>query len=39
MWLCYSANFASGWGKTDIQSRPEGSTYAVCPQEIKLLGR
>ena len=39
MWLCYSANFAAGWGKADIQSRPEGSKYAMCLQEIKLLGR
>ena len=37
MWLCYSANFAAGWGKTDIQSRPEGSKYAMCLQEVKLL--
>ena len=39
MWLCYSANFAAAWGKTDIQSRPEGSKYAMCLQEVKLLGR
>jgi len=37
MWLCYSANFAAGWGKADIQSRPEGSKYAMCLQEMKLL--
>ena len=39
MWLCYSANFAAGWGKADIQSRPEGSKYAMCLQEVRLLGR
>ena len=38
LWLCYSANFAAGWGKADIQSRPEGSKYALCLQEVKLLG-
>ena len=38
MWLCYSANFAAGWGKADIQSKPEGSKYAMCLQEVKLLG-
>jgi hypothetical protein len=37
IWLCYTANFAAGWGKTDIQSRPEGSKYAMCLQEVKLL--
>ena len=39
LWLCYSANLAAGWGKADIQSRPEGSKYAMCLQEVKLLGR
>ena len=39
MWLCYFANFAGGWADVDIQSRPEGSKYAMCLQEIKLLGR
>jgi hypothetical protein len=38
MWLCYSANFAAGWGKADIQSKPEGSKYAMCLQEVNLLG-
>ena len=39
LWLCYSANFAAGWGGTDFQSRPPGSRYGMCLQEIKLLGR
>jgi hypothetical protein len=39
MWLCYSANYAVGWTEVDIQALPEGSKYAMCLQEIKLLGR
>jgi hypothetical protein len=37
MWLCYSANFSSGWGGTTFQSRPPGSRYAMCLQEVRLL--
>lgn len=37
MWLCYSANFSSGWGGTTFQSRPTGSRYAMCLQEVRLL--
>lgn len=37
MWLCYSANFSSGWGGTTFQSKPEGSRYAMCFQEVRLL--
>jgi len=39
LWLCYSANFAAGWGKEKIESNPVGSKYAMCLQEVKLLGR
>jgi len=37
MWLCYSANFSSGWGGTTFQARPPGSRYAMCLQEVRLL--
>jgi hypothetical protein len=36
-WLCYSANFSSGWGGTTFQSRPPGSRYAMCLQELRVL--
>lgn len=39
MWLCYAANFSVGWGKEKIESRPEGSRYGMCLQEIQLVGR
>ncbi|HNQ90035.1 MAG TPA: hypothetical protein PKM73_15570 [Verrucomicrobiota bacterium] len=37
LWLCYAANFSSGWGGTTFRSRPPGSRYAMCLQEIRLL--
>ena len=37
LWLCYAANFSSGWGGVVFQSNPRGSRYAMCLQEI-LLG-
>ena len=37
LWLCYSANFSSGWGGTTFKSRPTGSRYAMCLQELRLL--
>ncbi len=36
-WLCYSANFAADWNGLKIQSRPPGSRYAMCLQEVRLL--
>jgi hypothetical protein len=39
LWLCYAANFSSGWGGITFQSRPPGSRYGLCLQEINLLGR
>jgi hypothetical protein len=36
-WLCYSANFSSGWGGTTFESRPPGSRYAMCLQEVRLI--
>lgn len=38
LWLCYAANFSSGWGGIVFQSRPRGSRYAMCLQEVRLLG-
>jgi len=35
-WLCYSANFATTWNGLQIQSRPPGSRYAMCLQEVRL---
>jgi hypothetical protein len=37
LWLCYAANFSSGWGGIRFRSRPPGSRYGLCLQEIKLL--
>jgi hypothetical protein len=37
LWLCYAANFSSGWGGITFQSRPHGSRYAMCLQKIHLL--
>ena len=36
MWLCYAANFAPTWNGMKIQSKPPGSCYAMCLQEVKL---
>ena len=36
-WLSYSANFAATWDGRKIQSKPPGSKYAMCLQEIRLL--
>lgn len=38
IWLCYAANFSSGWGGVRFASRPPGSRYGMCLQEVKLLG-
>lgn len=37
LWLCYAANFSSGWGGTTFKSRPPGSRYGMCLQELRLL--
>jgi hypothetical protein len=36
-WLCYSANFSSGWGGITFKALPPGSRYAMCFQEVRLL--
>ena len=37
LWLCYAANFSSGWGGITFKSRPPGSRYGLCLQELRLL--
>jgi hypothetical protein len=37
LWLCYAANFSSGWGGITFKSLPRGSRYGMCLQEIRLL--
>ncbi len=37
VWLCYAANFSSGWGGVTFASRPPGSRYGMCLQEARLL--
>jgi hypothetical protein len=37
LWLCYAANFSSGWGGTTFKAQPPGSRYGMCLQEIRLL--
>lgn len=37
MWLCYAGNFSSGWGGIVFKSRPRGSRYGMCLQEIRIL--
>jgi len=37
LWLCYAANFSSGWGGITFKSRPPGSRYGMCLQEVQLL--
>ena len=38
LWLCYAANFSTGWGGITFKSRPRGSRYGMCLQELQLLG-
>ncbi len=37
LWLCYAANFSQGWNGVKFASRPPGSRYGMCLQEVKLL--
>jgi hypothetical protein len=37
LWLCYAANFAPNWNGMKINSRPKGSRYGMCLQEMRLL--
>ncbi len=38
LWLCYAANFSSGWGGIVFKSRPRGSRYGMCLQQMRILG-
>jgi hypothetical protein len=38
LFLCYSANFSSGWGGIKFMAKPAGSRYALCLQEMHLRG-
>lgn len=38
LWLCYAANFSSGWGGIVFKSRPRGSRYGMCLQQVRILG-
>ncbi len=38
LWLCYSANFSSGWNGLDLKFNPPGGRYGLSLHEIKLLG-
>jgi hypothetical protein len=37
-WLCYSANHSNRYGGLDLAEDPPGSGYALCLQEVELLG-
>jgi hypothetical protein len=39
MWLCYSANFsqAAGFASERLSTRPPGSGYGMCLQEVNIL--
>ena len=38
LWLCYSANFASGWnGAKPLKANPPGSGYGLGLHEVRLL--
>ena len=39
LWLCFAGNFSSGWGGITFKSRPRGSRYGMCLQEVRLLAR
>ena len=38
LWLCYSANFSSGWNDVKLNFNPPGGRYGLCLHEVKLLG-
>ena len=39
LWLCYAANFARGWNSVHFRSRPPGSRYGMCLQEVTSFRR
>ncbi len=38
LWLCYSANFSTGWNDVKLEFNPPGGRYGLCLHEVKLLG-
>lgn len=38
LWLCYSANFSSGWNGMKLKFNPSGGRYGLCLHEVRLLG-
>ena len=38
LWLCYSANFGQGQNGIKLESKPAGSGYGMCLQEVQLSG-
>jgi hypothetical protein len=38
LWLCYSANYSSGWNGVDLKIHSPGGRYGLCLHEVKLLG-
>lgn len=38
MWLCYSANFSSGWNGVDLKFNPPGGRYGLSLHELRLSG-
>lgn len=39
LWLCYSANFSSGWNGVDLKFNPPGGRYGLSLHEVRLTGR
>jgi hypothetical protein len=37
LWLCYSANFSTGWNGVKLNFNPPGGRYGLCLHEVKLL--
>ncbi len=37
LWLCYSANFSSGWNGMKLDFNPPGGRYGLSLHEVKLL--
>ncbi|MCF7733608.1 MAG: hypothetical protein K9N23_18105 [Akkermansiaceae bacterium] len=37
LWLCYSANFSTGWNGVKLNFNPPGGRYGLCLHEVRLL--
>jgi len=38
LWLCYSANYSSGWNGVKLEYNPPGGRYGLSLHEVKLTG-